>query len=108
MKSKLFTVSCKSVVFTLAALLSVTSAKATVIALDPFTDGGRSNGGRDPLSMAWYTISNNGVSPRLSIVTNALIGSGNSPHLGPNTPFQGIVANLPSRRTLDRAETPRT
>src|SRR5260370_38602139 len=101
MKSKLFTVSCKSVVFTLAALLSVTSAKATVIALDPFTDGGRSNGGRDPLSMAWYTIANNGVSPGLSIVSVALIGSGNPLQLAPNTPFQGRVANLPPAATIN-------
>jgi len=81
------------------------SAKATVVAQDPFTDGGRTDG-TDPLDMAWYTF--NTASSTLAVVSDTGgINTGNALQFAPNGTFQGIVANLPSLVALNDGESVR-
>lgn len=78
------------------ALWIVSTASAAMVASDPFTDGGRSNGA-DTLDVPWYTIGWSAV----SVASDAAgINAGNALRIAPAAAFQGAVANLPAVVTL--------
>ncbi|HSI08406.1 MAG: hypothetical protein ACAH89_02905 [Rariglobus sp.] len=69
---------------------------------DGFTDGSRTDNGADPDDTAWYSTGVAGSA--LSVVSDAVIGSGNAIKLTATSNSQGLVGRLPSSISLDDGE----